>query len=310
MPMKSTNKSTKPTTGSGGRARVARWMTAAAVFAALASPTMAAEEREYGRRTLRESVRPPAERCRLVVDNVWGDVRVVGIAGAGAVEIEAAETVWAASAAAAERAAREVRLDVAAREGAVEVIVDGPFRDRRDRRRWADHHRHPGYTVAYDIAVRAPRQCDLDVRTVNDGEVEVADLTGALGVYNVNGGIRLDRVTASGGEIATVNGPIDGSLLASPSRRLSFRSVNGRIDVSFPPRLAADLRLESAWGEMWSELDLAPLPAAPPTRRDRDGRLVIEVGRGASLRAGAGGAEIHFETLNGDILIRKGGVGR
>lgn len=272
----------------------------------LTAPVWAGEQRVFSTRTLRDSLSAGATPCRLIVDNVWGDVRVQGRAGA-AVAVEAVETVHAESADAAERARSEVELDLAVRGGVFEIVVDGPFRDRDDRRRWARHHRDPGYTVVYDIDVQAPRDCDLDVRTVNDGEVTVADVAGSLTVHNVNGGIRLDRVSGTGGEIATVNGPIHGSFLRGPSEALSFRSVNGRIEVSFPPRLAADLTLESTWGEMWSEFDLTPLPAGPPKRRNRDGRLVIEAGHAASLRAGAGGPQIRFETLNGDILIRKGG---
>ena len=121
---------------------------------------------------------------------------------------------------------------------------------------------------------------------------------------NVNGGIRLERVAGTGGEVRTVNGPILGTFLRVPTDSLSFDTVNGRIDVTFPPRLAADLTLTTNWGEIWSEFDVTPRPAPPPTRRREGGRLVIKTGP-ATLRVGTGGPEISFKTLNGDIFIRK-----
>lgn len=272
-----------------------------------AVPLAAAEERVHSTRTIRETVEVDAtEACRVIVANVWGDIRIRGHRRE-VVSVVAVETVRAESEAAAERAAREVALEVGSADDALLILVDGPFRDRRDWRRWSADHRHRGYTVVYDLEVEVPSRCDLEARTVNEGEIVAADVAGALAVSNVNGGIRLDRMSGPGGTVTTVNGPIEAEFLRGPTELLAFRSVNGRIETTFPALLAADLRLQTTWGEMWSELELAPLAAPPPTRRRRDGRLIIESGRGAALRAGTGGPEISFETLNGDILIRKEG---
>lgn len=273
----------------------------AAPFAALA-PLAAEEERVFSTRTIERTLAVTTP-CRLSVDNVWGGIRLTGHARP-TVEIEAVETVRAESAAAAERASLDVTLEIGEHDGAIDVFVDGPFRHPHDRWSWNDRHRDPGYVVTYDIEVHAPRECDVSVRTVTDGEVEVSNVAGALSVRNVNGGIRLERVAGTGGEIRTVNGPILGTFLRVPTDSLSFDTVNGRIDVTFPPRLAADLTLATNWGEIWSEFDLTPRPAPPPTRRREGGRLVIETGP-ATLRVGAGGPEISFKTLNGDIFIRK-----
>lgn len=278
-----------------------------AALATLALPAGAShrdnDEKKHSTRTLRDSLAPTTP-CRLVVDNLYGDITVRG-GGSETISVVATETVWAESEAAAARASDEVELEIGYYDGAADVFVDGPFRDPDDRSQWARRHRDPGYTVVYDLEIRVPQDCDLDVRTINQGEVEVSGVRGELEVGNVNGGIRFERVTALGGEVNTVNGSILATFETGPSADLSFTTVNGRIELSFPPDLSADLRLETMWGEMWTEFELEALPALPPTRRQEDGRTVIEVGKGVGLRIGRGGPEIAMKTLNGDLLIRK-----
>jgi len=280
------------------------------VVALLATAVWSADEHEISSRTIRETLAFGSTdgRPRLIVDNVWGDIRIYGHDGSD-VRLEVVETIHAESAAKAERAAAEVELEIRTGGGEVDLFVAGPFRDARDRRRWAQRHRHPGYTVVYDFELHVPRRCDLDVRTVTDGEVEIHGVSGTYEVRNVNGGIQLERGSADRGIVETVNGPIIGRFDGIPAGELRFATVNGRIEVVYPPSLAADLRLKSGWGEIWSEFEVAPLPQPPPTRRQENGRLVIKVGGGAAVRVGTGGPQVFFETLNGDILIRKEGHG-
>ena len=98
----------------------------------LAAMAAADEQRVHSTRTIERSL-PVASACRLLVDNIWGDLRIAGHSDP-LVRVEAVETVRAVSAAAAERAAREVELEIADREGVIDLFVNGPFRHPRDRR--------------------------------------------------------------------------------------------------------------------------------------------------------------------------------
>jgi gliding motility associated protien GldN len=70
--------------------------------------------------------------------------------------------------------------------------------------------------------------------------------------------------------------------------------------------VAADLEFETMNGEIWTDFDVAPLPRRPVREEARnDGRLTIRSGR-SGVRIGAGGPLHSFETLNGDIYVRRG----
>jgi hypothetical protein len=270
----------------------------------VAGATHAAELRSS--RTFEESFAPaggPIES--LVVDNVFGSIRVRAH-DRDTVELTATETIVARTERAAERAREEVRLDTRNAGGVVDLFVDGPFRDRRERGDWSRHDRDPGYRVIYDLELRVPRRIDLDLSTVSEGEVDVEGVEGSFELSNVNGGLRLADA-AGAGSLHTVNGDIRASFAQALREDLSANTVNGDIDLAFPPELAADLEFESLNGELrvaaperggW---ELAALPSR--TVREESGRARFRVERVSSWRIGAGGPTLRLETLNGDVTL-------
>ncbi len=280
-------------------------MTRRSVSCGLLAPAMlllaahaAAEVTET--RTLEETF-DLAPTGRVVVDNVFGSIRVTGTDG-DVVRMEAVETIEADDDAALERARREVELLIQSDRRLLDLYVDGPFRDRR-RRGWARHQRDPGYRVAYDFVIAVPRDAEIEVSTVNDGEISVLGVHGDFDVSNVNGGIELHDLRGSG-RVHTVNGPITAHFSRSPRAVSDFKTINGDVEVFFPADLSADLELKSRFGELWSEFDIAPLAVPPAERRTEGDTTVIELGA-PMVRVARGGPRLSFETLNGDVLIRR-----
>ena len=72
----------------------------------------------------------------------------------------------------------------------------------------------------------------------------------------------------------------------------------------FPADLSADLALLTTWGELWSEFEVASLSVQPTTERTDNGITVIKTG-GPLVRVADGGPRLSFETLNGDVLIKR-----
>lgn len=258
------------------------------------------------RREIKKSIafEGPGSR-HVVVDNVWGSIVVEGYGG-DIVEMTAVETVRAPTADRIELARREVELQILERDGEIELYVDGPFRCR-DRaglgncwNSWKNR-----YEVVYDLHLRVPRDADLEVRTVTDGDIEVTGVRGDFLVRSVNGSIELSGLAGSG-EAKTVNGTVVASFISNPKTDSHFETVNGKIDVRFQPDLSADLEMEAQFGELWSEYQVVPLPSQPPTKRTEGGRTIIEIGGGSRVRVASGGPTHSFETLNGNIYVRKG----
>lgn len=271
---------------------------AAAVALLLGAPAGA---EEVATRTIEDSVAvDPRQPLQVVVDNVFGSIRVTAHDD-GRVELRAVETIRGDTAADIARARDEVALRTESGDGflAFRVRQIGDGCDCHCVSRW------DGYTVTYDIDLAVPREVALDLSTVNGGDVTVAGVHGPFEVANVNGSVTLHGLRSEG-RAQTVNGRVEASFEQSPTGPTRFRTVNGPIDVAFPTELSADLAFETTHGAAWTDFDVEPLPVMPVEEHTGDGDPIrIRTSPRSMVRAGAGGPLLTFETLNGDISVRK-----
>jgi DUF4097 and DUF4098 domain-containing protein YvlB len=87
---------------------------------------------------------------------------------------------------------------------------------------------------------------------------------------------------------------------------MSYSSLNGDIEVTFPPTLKAALNLKSEQGEIYTDFDIAMEKSAPKIEEEGRGkkrRVVLEKRMRGTINGG--GAEILFKNFSGDIIIRK-----
>ena len=233
----------------------------------------------------------------VIVKNIIGPIHVTGH-DANRVEMHATETVRGDLQADIDRARAEMQLRTETEPGRVAFRVRNIDGDSGRRNSNWDN-----YSIAYDIELRVPRGATLEISTVNDGDVTVEDVNGEFDLKNVNGAVRLVRA-GGGGSIHTVNGDVDASFARSPSEATSFHTVNGEVDVTFPANLSAELAFHTLQGDVFTDFDVESLSAPPDVRRDR-GRYVMNTNHNSAFRVGTGGERHTFNTLNGDILVRK-----
>ena len=159
---------------------------------------------------------------------------------------------------------------------------------------------------AVDFTIKVPQRFSLQIGSVNDGHIVVENVTGELEVSNVNGSIRLDDVAGSA-VLSTVNGAVTAKFKdITPSAPMAFSSVNGKIDVTFPAKVKADLKLKSDRGEIYSDFDLTVDNSTPKvTRTAKDGTYRLSQDSWTYGKVGGGGAEFMMKTLNGNIYLRK-----
>lgn len=243
----------------------------------------------------------PGRATRLVVDNVFGRIRVRGY-DANRIELQLETTIRGRSRDDLERARREVSLQITEEPGLVDLYVAGPFR-HPTKREWSRTWRDRGYKVIYDFELAVPHRIELAIRTVDGGDVRVTGVDGRFEVRNVNGGIAMSAIGGSG-TVETVNGPVRVVFDSNPAAGSRFVTVNGDVDIGFRRGLSADLDLHTTFGELWTEFEVRPLAGRPAGESFEDGRRVIRTDSGARVRVGAGGPTHHFETLNGDVLVR------
>jgi len=79
--------------------------------------------------------------------------------------------------------------------------------------------------------------------------------------------------------------------------------VNGDVEARFAPGLAAEFRLKTLNGGIFSDFPVSYLPPKPGVVKRENGRYVYHGRSFQGVRVGQGGPEISMETLNGDILL-------
>ena len=239
----------------------------------------------------------PSLAGSVAADNFEGAVRVVGYDGS-TVEVETAKTIRARSKEDLDRAKREVELEVSEKNNRIDLYVDGPFRCENG----GERSRRLFYRVRYDFELKVPRKCDLDLRTINDGDITVEGVDGKFDVENINGRIRMNEI-AGAGRAHAVNGEVKLVFSRAPTGDCSFSSLNGDVDVAFPPDLSADCWFKTFNGDAYTDFGLRPLPQ-PAGRQDRrDGKFVYGGNRFYGGRVARGGLQIRFATLNGSIHV-------
>lgn len=156
------------------------------------------------------------------------------------------------------------------------------------------------------VVARIPQRADLNLETVNNGVITVSNITGSLGLVNVNGPITATGI--SGSVIAeSVNDDIRISFdRLEGSDVMSMTSVNGNLILGLPEGTGAELHIDSAEGQITSDFEVEVEPSKPVvTRENNRGGVEVKVESVIVARVGSGGTVFKLKTLNGDISIIK-----
>jgi hypothetical protein len=252
-------------------------------------------------REIQETIRvPPAAPLVVIVKNVSGPIRVIGH-DRDSVEMHASEMVRGDLRADIDRARAEFALVTEQEPGRI------AFRVRRTGTDGSHERGNPwdGYRLEYDIEVKVPRGAAIELSTVNSGAVMAEGVHGDFALANVNGTVRLVGARG-GGSISTVNGDVEASFEGVPNKAIALRTVNGELDVTYPAALAASFEFNTMNGDVFTDFDVVALDE--PARiepSDKRGGLRMRGQRHSSFRVGAGGAHHSFQTLNGNVYVRR-----
>lgn len=161
---------------------------------------------------------------------------------------------------------------------------------------------------AVDLVIEVPRLTSLDLQCINNGDIQVTGVEGELEVENINGDVTLKSISGS-----VIGHALNGRLLVvfdkvNPDKAMSFSTLNGTIDVTFPATLAANFKLENQNGEIYTGFDIDPVVKASrfeKNNRDKGGTYRIGVEKAMEAAVNGGGPDIEFKSMMGDIYIRK-----
>jgi hypothetical protein len=242
----------------------------------------------------------------LFIYNISGFIKVEGYAG-NKVLLEMDKTITADDDKTLETGKKEFRLAFDERTDTIMAYIAEPY-DSRPRRRWQynDDRREIDYNYNVDFTVKVPFGMNLHISTVNDGIITVNNVSGTLNINNVNEEISVKN--AKGTTFAhTINGDVSVNYLTNPPEESSYYTINGNIHVSYQPGLSADLQFKSMNGDFYTDFqEVERLPAMVTKVQEKKGDgIVYKLNAITSIRFGKGGKIFKFETLNGNVYIKK-----
>jgi hypothetical protein len=235
---------------------------------------------------------------RLVIENIWGSVRV-RTGKNGEISVSATEVRSAPDQERFEHSLDVLALDIDADANGVSMLV-GQTEDR-----WHKMDRCRGCRVDYQFEVVVPAGATVDIGTVLDGIVDIDGIAGAVSASNVNGPIRINNIRNCE-SIESVNGRVELGFSQAPILNCNIETVNGDITLDVPTGTGMDVALDLFNGKVASELQVSPF-AMPATVEHivEDGHNQYRIQKLSGVRIGAGGPTYSITSMNGDVRIQK-----
>ena len=240
----------------------------------------------------------------LAIYNLEGSIDIQGYAG-DKVVLEIDEVIRASSQQELETGKKEFKLGFDQKDDSIIVYTAEPYDTRPGIRRWND--KHIDYRCQLEFTVKVPYDMNLDIRTVNKGRLAISDVGGSLKANNVNGAITIKNARGTT-DARTINGGVTINYITVPPDTSSYYTLNGTLDITYPNDLSADVQFKSMNGSLFTDYEnTETLPVAVVKhveKGSKHGTLYrLDVAR--RVKFGKGGRVLKFETMNGDIYIKK-----
>ena len=162
------------------------------------------------------------------------------------------------------------------------------------------------WSAKLEMTIEVPSTINMRVKTYNDGDLDVNNITGTVELINYNGAITATGI--SGTVVAeTYNGDIKIAYdKLTSDTPLSYANYNGDIDLTFPAALKASLKMKTKQGEIYSGFDAQVQKSAPKVNSEsKSGVYKVQIDDWVKVDVNGGGPEISVQTYNGDIYLRK-----
>ncbi|MDF9827681.1 hypothetical protein M2447_001780 [Ereboglobus sp. PH5-10] len=131
----------------------------------------------------------------------------------------------------------------------------------------------PRFAAGAEFKIKVPRNTNLSIRTQSVEGVEIDDIDGDIEVSSTSGEISLENI--SGSVVAnTMSGKIDAEFKRAPQKPVSLTSMSGAIELSLPPKTAANLRMRTLSGAIRTNFPESALKTTTETRADAKARKV------------------------------------
>jgi DUF4097 and DUF4098 domain-containing protein YvlB len=256
----------------------------------------------------------------VLIANMNGNVKVTGYQG-DKVIVEVKKSVFGKTEARLEKGKKVLQLGVIDRADTLIFFIEDGCNSfgRLDKRRHQGNHfkgwgynwncndgdceRHHEFDYKMDFTVRVPAGVNVIVSTINDGDISVENVAGAIKANNINGSIRLSNLMREA-DASTINGDVDVEYTMNPKSECRFYSLNGDINALFQKGLAANLSFESFNGDFYTNVnEIQSLPVM--VEKSAKGEGIRYKINGNRYQIGNGGVFLDFETFNGNVYLKE-----
>jgi hypothetical protein len=217
----------------------------------------------------------------------WGEIQVRGhdaddVRVEPTIEVEASLAARLTDAEVRER----VRIHLVERANVMELLVDSTL---------------DGF-YSVDLAIWVPRGTALGLEVRDGGNIDVDDVGGEVEISNRNGSVELSGL-AGAAVVHARNGSIRAEFdSVTKDLPMSFSTLNGSVDVTFPEPPAADVTFRYSRGGVESDFPIESIASdVVADTSGLDGRAT----RLLKGRIAGGGPRYYFHTANGTIYLRQ-----
>lgn len=243
----------------------------------------------------------------LVVKNIFGPIRVEGYSGS-TIQISVKKKIIADNQQDLQLGKEELTLKVVEQESRLIVHPDAPYINYNEkglRFDWCNNYEEPDYQHKLSFKVKVPYGVSLNVSTVNDGDIYIANTSGGfIKVNNVNGGIDLKNVEGKT-NLHCINGEVNVSYASNPAENSKYYSLNGDINITYQNALSADVSFKSMNGELYTDFDVERQYVRTKKEDSERQKGKFKYQSTPVVQIGKGGLQLDFETLNGNVFIKK-----
>lgn len=296
-----------PATGKPLRRSGSKVRQTLAILAGLALLCTAVQAQEFKQHLSREFSIGNAAAGQLTLYNINGPIRVEGYSG-DKVVVGVDELITADDSGEVAVGKNEVKPEFEQRGDSILIYLSAPWDSRPHR--WDRNGQWNNERIDYDFqlsfTVKVPDKMNVLVSTVNKGDVVVQDVAGALNINNVNGPITI-RNAKGATKARTINGDLTVGYQDTPPAASDYYTLNGTLTVTYPANMSAICQFKSMNGSFYTDFpNVEVLPAKVIRNEERTGngvRYKLNIAR--QVKIGDGGKLFKFETMNGDIYIKK-----
>jgi hypothetical protein len=151
-----------------------------------------------------------------------------------------------------------------------------------------------------DFTLRVPENINLHViaKSYNCGKITISNFKGELELKSDYAGVTLDNVTGPVVCNATYGGVKANFNKVNQEKPISIISTYSKVDVSLPENTKANLSLESSYGNIYSDLDIAYEKKGIDEESTWGGKNI-------KGKVNGGGVDIYLKSPYSNIYLRK-----